>query len=117
MSSLTFVTALAAVSYMPVPDALCIVFSCPVVTILLSALVLRDRWGRVSRVTCHTDHVRDSLGPAKITAGLLLLGGVVLVCRPPFLFHYQSLIQVDSCQTCKRCLTRGWKFLPMGLKM
>ena len=51
MSSLTFVTALAAVSYMPVPDALCIVFSCPVVTILLSALVLRDRWGRVSRVT------------------------------------------------------------------
>ena len=87
MSSLTFVTALAAVSYMPVPDALCIVFSCPVVTILLSALVLRDRWGRVSRVTCHTDHVRDSLGPAKITAGLLLLVGVVLVCRPPFLFH------------------------------
>ena len=70
MSSLTFVTALAAVSYMPVPDALCIVFSCPVVTILLSALVLRD-----------------SLGPAKITAGLLLLVGVVLVCRPPFLFH------------------------------
>ena len=57
MSSLTFVTALAAVSYMPVPDALCIVFSCPVVTILLSALVLRDRWGRVSRVTSHTDHV------------------------------------------------------------
>ena len=57
MSSLTFVTALAAVSYMPVPDALCIVFSCPVVTILLSALVLRDRWGRVSRVMSNTDHV------------------------------------------------------------
>ena len=99
MSSLTFVTALAAVSYMPVPDALCIVFSCPVVTILLSAAVLRDRWGRVSRVTCHvscvtchTPPVRDRLGPAKITAGLLLLGGVVLVCRPPFLFHNVSLI-------------------------
>ena len=43
MSALTLVTALAAVSYMPVPDALSIVFSCPLVTILLSALVLRDR--------------------------------------------------------------------------
>ena len=41
MSSLTFITALSAVSYMPVPDALCIVFSCPVVTIILSALVLK----------------------------------------------------------------------------
>merc|ERR1712079_288925 len=89
MSSLTFVTALAAVSYMPVPDALCIVFSCPVVTILLSAAVLRD-----------------SLGPAKIAGGLLLLGGVVLVCRPPFLFHHQSLIQVASFQTCKQYITR-----------
>ena len=41
MSSLTFITALSAVSYMPVPDALCIVFSCPVVTIILSAIVLK----------------------------------------------------------------------------
>ena len=57
MSSLTFVTALAAVSYMPVPDALCIVFSCPVVTILLSALVLRDRWGRVSCIMCNVSCV------------------------------------------------------------
>ena len=43
MSSLTFITALSAVSYMPVPDALCIAFSCPVVTIILSALVLKVR--------------------------------------------------------------------------
>lgn len=73
VSSLTFITALAAVSYMPVPDALCIVFSCPVVTITLSAVVLKDR-----------------LGPGKIIAGVLLLSGVVLVCKPPFLFHSYS---------------------------
>jgi len=73
MSSLTFITALSAVSYMPVPDALCIVFSCPVVTIILSALVLKDR-----------------LGTGKIIAALLLLSGVVLVCKPPFLFHSLS---------------------------
>ena len=47
---------------------------------------------------CHTPllTVRDSLGPAKVTAGLLLLGGVVLVCRPPFLFQHQSFNQVDN---------------------
>jgi len=73
MSSLTFITALSAVSYMPVPDALCIVFSCPVVTIILSAIVLKDR-----------------LGTGKIVASLLLLSGVVLVCKPPFLFHSYS---------------------------
>ena len=42
MSALTVVTALAAVVYMPVPDALCIMFSCvPVVTLTLSAIVLK----------------------------------------------------------------------------
>ena len=60
------------------------------------------------RVACHASHStdRDSLGPAKIAGGLLLLGGVVLVCRPPFLFHHQSLIQVASFQTCKQYITR-----------
>ena len=28
---------------MDVPDALCIIFACPVVTIILSALMLRDK--------------------------------------------------------------------------
>ena len=28
---------------MPVPEALCIIFACPVVTILLSALLLGDK--------------------------------------------------------------------------
>ena len=28
---------------MAVPDALCIIFACPLVTILLSALMLRDK--------------------------------------------------------------------------
>jgi len=78
MSALTLVTALAAVSYMPVPDALSIVFSCPLVTILLSALVLRDR-----------------LGLTKISAGLLLLLGVILVCKPPFLFHEDGAQHAD----------------------
>jgi len=65
----TFITALASVTYMAVPDALCIVFSCPVVTIILAAVFLKDR-----------------LTVAKVTSGVLLLVGVILVCKPPFLF-------------------------------
>ena len=54
---------------MPVPDALCIIFACPVVTIILSAFILGDK-----------------LNSLKCFAGTLLFLGVVLVCQPPFLF-------------------------------
>jgi len=72
-AAMTFITALASVTFMAVPDALCIVFSCPVVTIILSAIFLKDR-----------------LTVAKVTSGVLLLTGVILVCKPPFLFDEQS---------------------------
>ena len=74
-SSLTMTTALASVTYMAVPDALCIVFSCPVVTIILSAIFLGDK-----------------LTVFKIIAGLQLLVGVILVCKPPFLFGSSDTI-------------------------
>ena len=54
---------------MEVPDALCIVFACPVVTIVLSAIFLGDK-----------------LTASKIIAGFQLFLGVILVCKPPFLF-------------------------------
>ena len=54
---------------MEVPDALCIVFACPVVTIILSAIFLGDK-----------------LTASKIIAGFQLFIGVILVCKPPFLF-------------------------------
>ena len=37
------ISSLASVSFMAVPDALCIIFACPVITILLSALLLGDK--------------------------------------------------------------------------
>jgi len=79
MASLTFITSLACVSFMAVPDALCIIFACPVVTIALSAVLLRD-----------------SINIAKIIAGQLLLLGVILVCKPPFLF---SIIKEEDLLT------------------
>ena len=43
-SSLTCLLCLAAVTFMPVPDALCIVFSAPVPTIILAAIFLKVEW-------------------------------------------------------------------------
>ena len=100
--SFAFICSLACVSFMDVPDALSIIFACPLVTILLSAFMLRDR-----------------LNPVKICAGILLLSGVILVCKPPFLFDIpMSLLQLDPIQTDERftigvvlaiiaCLTGG----------
>ena len=69
IGSISFITSLASVSFMPVPDALCIIFACPVVTMVLSAIMLGDK-----------------LNSVKFFSGTLLLLGVVLVCQPPFLF-------------------------------
>jgi len=71
--ALSFITALASVSFMPVPDALCIIFSCPVVTIFLSAAILNDK-----------------LNSVKLFSGAILVLGILLVCQPPFLFAPSS---------------------------
>lgn len=62
--------ATTSFTLMPVPDALCIIFACPVVTIFLSALVLRDR-----------------INIPKVVAGVALFTGVVCVSKPPFIFQ------------------------------
>ena len=62
--------ATTSFTLMPVPDALCIIFACPVVTIFLSALVLRD-----------------SINIPKVVAGVALFTGVVCVSKPPFIFQ------------------------------
>ena len=54
-----------SVAYMPVPDALCIIFSNPAVTILLSALLLGE-----------------PLSLLKLLSAVLLVGGAALVCQP-----------------------------------
>ena len=41
--AVTVIASLASVSFMAVPDAICIIFACPVVTIILSALLLGDK--------------------------------------------------------------------------
>ena len=70
VAAIAFITSLASVSFMPVPDSLCIIFARPVVTLILSAIVLGDK-----------------LNTLKCFSATLLLVGVTLVCQPPFLFH------------------------------
>jgi len=69
LGAITFITALSCMTYIEVPDALCIIFACPIVTIAASAVILRDK-----------------INLAKTSAGIFLLVGVVLACKPPFLF-------------------------------
>ena len=66
---------------MVVPEALSIIFACPLVTIILSALMLNDK-----------------LNSVKVVAVVLLLSGVVLVCKPPFLFK-TPILDLDPEQT------------------
>ena len=80
--SMAFISSLASVSFIDVPDALSIIFACPLVTILLSAVMLRDK-----------------LNPVKICAGLLLFAGVILVCKPPFLFNTLQQLYIDPVET------------------
>ena len=76
--SVCFICGLACVSFMDVPDALSIIFACPVVTIFLSAIMLRDK-----------------LNIVKIIAGVLLLSGVIFVCKPPFMFDTFTLLNIS----------------------
>ena len=59
----------ACVQYMPIGDALTIVFTEPLWTLILSKLLLKVR-----------------IGAWKVAFGLLLIAGMVLCIQPPFLF-------------------------------
>ena len=98
---------------MPVPDALCIIFSGPVVTIILSVIILGDK---ITGVKC-------------VSASLLLIG-VIFVCQPPFLFpepdseenlhhtlrkfllrqepHHEGLYYVGVLMAVTGCITGGF---------
>ena len=74
---------MASVTLIPVPDALCIIFSAPLVTILLSVLVLREKLNIIKVMTSGETRPCTSV---QVMSGLILLAGVCLVCKPPFLF-------------------------------
>lgn len=61
--------ALYSVTLMPIPDALTLLFTAPLPTFILSVIFFKEK------VTA-----------MKGTAMLMVLGGVVLVCKPSFLF-------------------------------
>merc|ERR1712107_868251 len=64
-----FIGALISVSFMPVADALVVMFSDPLVTMIVASIFLEER-----------------LNLIRISTGSLIIVGVTLVCRPPFLF-------------------------------
>ena len=70
--------SITSFTLMSVPDALCIIFACPVVTLSLSALILQDR-----------------ITIPKALSGAALFLGVVFVCKPPFIFQDEDISEVS----------------------
>ena len=69
-----------SVLLIPLGDASTVIFTAPIFCMILSAVFLEDR-----------------LGLFKIFAGMLLLVGVILVVRPPFLFpEYSPMMPIDN---------------------
>jgi len=113
LGAVRVITCFASVIFMPVPDALCIIFSGPVVTIILSVIILGDK---ITGVKC-------------VSASLLLIG-VIFVCQPPFLFlepdseenlhhtlrkfllrqepHHEGLYYVGVLMAVTGCITGGF---------
>jgi len=69
----------ACVLYMPIGDALTIVFTEPLWTLILSKLILKIR-----------------IGMWKLFFGLLLIAGMVLCIQPPFLFPVSPELPLNS---------------------
>jgi len=73
--SLTMLTSFISVRLMPVPDAITLMFTAPLFTMVLSSMFLKDRVTLI-----------------KAISGLVLMAGIVLVTQPSFLFHDNSKI-------------------------
>jgi len=65
----SFISALLSVSRMPVADALVVMFSDPLVTMVGATIFLGEK-----------------INLLRMSTGVSIIAGVVLVCKPPFLF-------------------------------
>jgi len=72
--SLTMFTSFACVKFMPVADAITLMFTTPLFTMILAALFLRQR-----------------LSVLKVLSASILMAGIVLVAKPSFLFPENTI--------------------------
>lgn len=68
-ASIGYISDIIAVSYMPIGDAMAIIFSCALPTVVMAAVFLNER-----------------LRLCKIVCCALLVSGITMVIRPPFIF-------------------------------
>ena len=68
-ASIGYISDIIAVSSMPIGDAMAIIFSCALPTVLMAAIFLNER-----------------LRLCKIVCCVLLVSGIIMVIRPPFIF-------------------------------
>jgi len=67
--SLTMLTSFACVKFMPVPDAITLIFTAPLFTMVLAAIFMKEK------VTI-----------VKVVSGMVLMAGIALITKPSFLF-------------------------------
>jgi len=77
--AVSFIAALLAVSYMPVADALVVMFSDPLITMVVAFMFLGER-----------------MNVLRVCTGLTILTGVTLVCQPPFIFGAEETEVPDA---------------------
>ena len=101
LGSLTMLTAFTCVILMPVSDATVLMFTTPLFTMIFAAIFLKERL-TVLKIICGNlitilainliFYLRLKFSSSKIQMNILTLGialflGVILVTKPPFIFH------------------------------
>ena len=96
------ITSLTCITFMPVADGLTLMFCCPAVTIILSAILLGKFLSCRSRKTKDYNNyistIGDKLTCTKVLAGISLVLGAVFVCQPAVLFGQTGLKLEDGGQ-------------------
>ena len=99
--SLTMLTSFASVKFMPVADAITLIFTSPLFTMILAAIFMKDKVTIIKTISGNACvkveffyeiiysfvTLRIPYKPMQIFLGAVLMAGIVLVTKPSILFH------------------------------
>ena len=100
--SLTMLTSFACVKFMPVADAITLIFTAPLFTIVLAAVFMKDKVTIIKTISGNQFPIIIHLMNYSfhffvftnvtflIFLGVVLMAGIVLVTKPSFLFNYND---------------------------
>jgi len=89
--SLTMLTSFACVKYMPVPDAITLIFTAPLFTMVLAAIFMKEK-----------------ITIIKTISGIVLMAGILLVTKPSFIFQNETNTLLNG-SWIKANATKDWR--------